>query len=243
MTDNPQPVQPIPQEPSPPVIPMQTKKSIHPLVIVLLGVLLFGIGGIGGYYLATKPLSFPAPTACTMEAKLCPDGSSVGRTGPNCEFAPCPASVPNLTADWQSYTFSPLQLNFKVPPELSVHSEVSNPGNDFTAYIQNYSFNNSVPSKNAYQLYIIWQKTSIITESEFQQLKSDLLVNSIEDTTIDGYKAIKGQIKGERNRYVTYILKGNTKISLFTSEPTLVNKERTDQILSTFKFMYSPLLE
>jgi len=28
--------------------------------------------------------------ACTMEAKLCPDGSAVGRTGPNCEFAPCP---------------------------------------------------------------------------------------------------------------------------------------------------------
>jgi len=27
---------------------------------------------------------------CTMEAKLCPDGTSVGRTGPNCEFAPCP---------------------------------------------------------------------------------------------------------------------------------------------------------
>ncbi|TNE27547.1 MAG: hypothetical protein EP349_09065 [Alphaproteobacteria bacterium] len=27
---------------------------------------------------------------CTMDAKLCPDGSSVGRTGPNCEFAPCP---------------------------------------------------------------------------------------------------------------------------------------------------------
>jgi putative hemolysin len=29
-------------------------------------------------------------TACTMEAKLCPDGSSVGRSGPNCEFAKCP---------------------------------------------------------------------------------------------------------------------------------------------------------
>lgn len=28
--------------------------------------------------------------ACTMEAKLCPDGSAVGRTGSNCEFAPCP---------------------------------------------------------------------------------------------------------------------------------------------------------
>ena len=27
---------------------------------------------------------------CTMEAKLCPDGSYVGRIGPKCEFAPCP---------------------------------------------------------------------------------------------------------------------------------------------------------
>ncbi len=29
-------------------------------------------------------------TPCTEEAKICPDGSTVGRTGPNCEFAPCP---------------------------------------------------------------------------------------------------------------------------------------------------------
>lgn len=29
--------------------------------------------------------------ACTMEAKLCPDGKTyVSRTGPNCEFTPCP---------------------------------------------------------------------------------------------------------------------------------------------------------
>jgi hypothetical protein len=27
---------------------------------------------------------------CTQEAKLCPDGSYVSRTGPNCEFAACP---------------------------------------------------------------------------------------------------------------------------------------------------------
>src|SRR3989344_3880885 len=33
----------------------------------------------------------PLPAACTMEAKICPDGSAVGRTGPNCEFAACPA--------------------------------------------------------------------------------------------------------------------------------------------------------
>ncbi len=31
------------------------------------------------------------PVPCPADAKICPDGSSVGRTGPNCEFAPCPA--------------------------------------------------------------------------------------------------------------------------------------------------------
>jgi putative hemolysin len=33
--------------------------------------------------------------ACTEEAKLCPDGSAVGRVGPNCEFAACPVGTPN----------------------------------------------------------------------------------------------------------------------------------------------------
>lgn len=28
---------------------------------------------------------------CTQDAKLCPDGSYVGRTGPDCQFAACPA--------------------------------------------------------------------------------------------------------------------------------------------------------
>lgn len=28
--------------------------------------------------------------ACTMEAKMCPDGSYVGRSGPKCEFSACP---------------------------------------------------------------------------------------------------------------------------------------------------------
>ncbi len=30
---------------------------------------------------------------CTMEAKVCPDGTEVGRVAPNCEFAPCPTNT------------------------------------------------------------------------------------------------------------------------------------------------------
>lgn len=35
------------------------------------------------------------PVACAMDAKLCPDGSYVGRSGPNCEFlCPTPTTTP-----------------------------------------------------------------------------------------------------------------------------------------------------
>lgn len=30
------------------------------------------------------------PTACTEDARMCPDGSTVVREGPDCEFAACP---------------------------------------------------------------------------------------------------------------------------------------------------------
>ena len=34
------------------------------------------------------------PTACQADAKVCPDGTSVGRSGPSCEFAAC--ALPNV---------------------------------------------------------------------------------------------------------------------------------------------------
>lgn len=39
------------------------------------------------------------PNGCTEEAKVCADGSAVGRTGPNCEFAPCPNEGTACQAD------------------------------------------------------------------------------------------------------------------------------------------------
>lgn len=32
----------------------------------------------------------PTQVACTQEARMCPNGSFVSRTGPHCEFSPCP---------------------------------------------------------------------------------------------------------------------------------------------------------
>lgn len=41
----------------------------------------------------------PTQQQCTLEAKICPDGTAVGRTGPNCQFAACPAESSFTTPD------------------------------------------------------------------------------------------------------------------------------------------------
>lgn len=43
---------------------------------------------------APPPSDCEEPIACTRDAMICPDGSAVGRVGPNCEFAPCPGDDP-----------------------------------------------------------------------------------------------------------------------------------------------------
>lgn len=74
------------------------------VALILIALALLAFAGTVAYYASQKgpsapspipgptPGPTPSPVACTMEAKLCPDGSYVGRSGPNCEFAPCPGN-------------------------------------------------------------------------------------------------------------------------------------------------------
>lgn len=62
---------------------------------LLLGILLIVIVGIGGLVyrnIIEHPLQ---PIACPMDALVCPDGTSVSRTGSSCTFPVCPA--PNVS--------------------------------------------------------------------------------------------------------------------------------------------------
>lgn len=64
---------------------------------LLAGVAILFVVGIASFlYRNTveRPGVVVPEGACTMEAKICPDGTSVGREGPSCAFSPCPA--PNV---------------------------------------------------------------------------------------------------------------------------------------------------
>ena len=58
------------------------KNIIIVLVVIVAGVLIW-------YWVGNNKAS-TGPVMCTQEAKQCPDGSYVSRTGPNCEFTACP---------------------------------------------------------------------------------------------------------------------------------------------------------
>lgn len=58
----------------------------------------------------------PKGIACTLEAKLCPDGSSVGRSGPDCVFSECPSTIKLKDNKDGTQTFtSSVGYNFTFP--------------------------------------------------------------------------------------------------------------------------------
>jgi len=79
----------------------------------LVFVALVSIVGIGFFlikynHLNSARIGEEEGIACTMEARLCPDGSYVGRSGPKCEFTACPvvATTTSLNPENQTQSVS-----------------------------------------------------------------------------------------------------------------------------------------
>lgn len=89
-------------------------RALGTVVTVLIALIAAGVYLAAAHFWNFWPFSSTPMVACTMEAKMCPDGSAVGRSGPNCEFAPCPGEVTytndqygfsvSLPSGWQGYT-------------------------------------------------------------------------------------------------------------------------------------------
>jgi len=99
--------------------------KINNLIKLLIAIVIAELTGLIGsifiiWRLSVKAGDLNAGTACTMEAKICPDGSGVGRSGPNCEFAPCPEiEINSVPAGWLTFTDPALKLSFNYPLKLT----------------------------------------------------------------------------------------------------------------------------
>lgn len=144
-------------------------------------------------------------------------------------------AIPQKRSDWKTYSFKEIGLTFQAPEDITVTMEnVDNLSKTYNLFIQR----GSMQENNYYQLYGIYRtaKDTKFAEQDLENFKKELDPAYIKETSIDGYKAVEGQVKGERNRFVTYILKRNELFTLYTSQPTKENKALTDHILATFDF-------
>ena len=87
------------------------KKTLIVIIVVLV-VLIVGMATWFKFY--SQPVQ--APVACTMDAKICPDGSSVGRIAPDCQFAACP--VITGIEGWKTFADPKQNLQFMYPAKL-----------------------------------------------------------------------------------------------------------------------------
>ncbi|MDP3988377.1 MAG: hypothetical protein Q8P80_04515 [Candidatus Levybacteria bacterium] len=122
----------------PPPPSQKSNKRTIKITIIFIAISTLAAFLIGGFVLGSKNKNNPpagGPKACTQEAKLCPDGSYVSRTGPNCEFSTCPKSSTidenqtTETPNWKRYQQPNGLYSIKYPLNFYYEENINNHGN------------------------------------------------------------------------------------------------------------------
>ncbi|MBU2036647.1 hypothetical protein KJ866_00340 [Patescibacteria group bacterium] len=234
-------------------------KTWQIVALTVVGVLVVGGVVAGSYYFWQKSAGNSNQTACTEEAKQCEDGSYVGRTGPNCEFAACPSvsASPSVVADetagWQMYKNEQYGFELRYPKDW----EISKTGNNEDAGTYNYKFfikfskllNNEEGFKESFLIEIkndnyenVYNKLKNLPETEVISSLREYSVNS----DIKAQRLLTMSYGPGGSEYVVTTIFGNAS-DVFESQVSTTNPpnqagqtvlKEVDQILSTFKFIH-----
>jgi hypothetical protein len=99
------------------------KKLVVKRISIIVGLLVVAVASAIIWARFSAP---PGPVACTQEAKLYPDGTYVGRTGPNCNFTERPPISTTTdsgtsqisTQDWLTARNANLGISFRYSDKL-----------------------------------------------------------------------------------------------------------------------------
>jgi len=108
------------------------KKLVAGIVLILV----LGIGSLAYRNVLERPYQTAGVNECQADAKLCPDGTSMGRSGLGCSFAACPA--PNVELD-------SLGISFALPHGYAENKSALTPGDDLAAAYEKPSLTQGVP--------------------------------------------------------------------------------------------------
>lgn len=103
--------------------------------------------------------------ACTLEAMQCPDGSYVSRTGPNCEFSPCPGT--SDTSSWKVYSSEKLGVSFKYPENFYLTENAT------SVTIKSDDKQYFIGTCNTFTFSVNTVKADLQTTPEFYEFKVD----------------------------------------------------------------------
>lgn len=98
--------------------------SKYKTILFIVFILLLGSGS---FFFWRMNFFTPKPIFCTQEAKLCRDGSYVGRRGPDCEFAPCLDITDSNSSSTKTWQFPKLTTNYisgaDWPPQITIQKD------------------------------------------------------------------------------------------------------------------------
>lgn len=216
-------------------------------ISTILVVLVASLAVISGYFIyqkqfkSTPPIGGSEQTVCTQDAKLCPDGSYVGRSGPNCEFTSCPASPSVDTSGWKTHIDEVWRLSIKYPADMTVGKDSINEIN-FRFPNPNPKFSGDWGSINIGDRFVDGKMTlleAIRQDFVYQPSTFDKLI--FDHLTVDGTPALGYKKPDCSNCYFVRLIKNNkfVHISLLSTKDISPSNDQIgvfNIMLSTLRF-------
>lgn len=244
-----------PSQNLPPTVPTKPDLSLIKILLIIGLIIFILVVGLVSYILgqtSVKPTILIIPTitqavqkACTLEAKICPDGSSVGRTGPNCEFAPCPkadySTITKGESNFKTYINSKMGYSLSYPNNWVFVELITGGGATFklvdgTEVVLAQYFNKTDISLVKLKEYVLIG--AVKEYPNFQNINS--IKEVVTDSNMIGYQVIwnyipAGQKDLSATKPITYFQsideKSTIKISLLNSK----NLSEYENIIKSFK--------
>lgn len=167
--------------------------------------------------------------SCTQEAKICPDGSAVGRNGPSCDYDPCPT----VSNSFQTYTNSKYPYQIDYPQDVSPINVSSEFDLDFVDFRS--------ADTTSYAVIRVQKSNLVDAINEVKSQTMGHLVVKIakEETSLfDNNKIVKLVFESDEQSITTsppfgYVFIEKNDLVFIIESQALIQ----DQILSTFKFI------